>query len=34
MTASQLGLEPGPLGEAYLVPFGNAVTFIPGAIAG
>lgn len=30
MTASQLGLEPGPLGEAYLVPFGNAVTFIPG----
>ena len=30
MTASQLGLEPGPLGEAYLVPFGNQVTFIPG----
>ena len=30
MTASQLGLEPGPIGEAYLVPFGNAVTFIPG----
>lgn len=30
MTASQLGLEPGPLGEAYLVPFGNVVTFIPG----
>ena len=30
MTASQPGLEPGPLGEAYLVLFGNAVTFIPG----
>lgn len=30
MTCSQLGLEPGPLGEAYLVPFGNEVTFIPG----
>ncbi|MFZ1363091.1 MAG: recombinase RecT [Candidatus Nanopelagicales bacterium] len=30
MTSSQLGLEPGPLGEAYLVPFGNNVTFIPG----
>lgn len=30
MTASQLGLEPGPLGEAYLVPFGRQVTFIPG----
>lgn len=30
MTASQLGLEPGPLGEAYLVPFGNQVTFIAG----
>jgi recombination protein RecT len=30
MTASQLGLEPGPLGEAYLVPYGNKVTFIPG----
>lgn len=30
MTASQLGLEPGPLGEAYLVPFGNKVTFIAG----
>ena len=30
MTASQLGLEPGPLGEAYLVPFGRVVTFIPG----
>jgi recombination protein RecT len=30
MTASQLGLEPGPLGEAYLVPFGDKVTFIAG----
>lgn len=30
MTASQLGLEPGPLGEAYLVPFKGQVTFIPG----
>jgi recombination protein RecT len=30
MTASQLGLEPGPLGEAYLVPYGNIATFIPG----
>jgi len=30
MTASQLGLEPGPLGEAYLVPYGTTVTFIPG----
>lgn len=30
MTASQLGLEPGPLGLAYLVPYGNTCTFIPG----
>lgn len=30
MTCAQLGLEPGPLGEAYLVPYGNQVTFIPG----
>lgn len=30
MTASQLGLEPGALGEAYLVPYGNTATFIPG----
>lgn len=30
MTASQLGLEPGPLGESYFVPFGRDVTFIPG----
>lgn len=31
MTAAQLGLEPGPLGEAYLVPYGRSCTFIPGA---
>lgn len=30
LTASQLGLEPGPTGEAYLVPYGNQCTFIPG----
>lgn len=30
LTASQLGLEPGPLGEAYLVPYGKVCTFIPG----
>lgn len=30
MTCAQLGLEPGPLGEAYLVPYGDQVTFIPG----
>jgi len=30
MTAAQLGLEPGPLGEAYFVPYGQDVTFIPG----
>jgi len=30
LTASQLGLEPGPTGEAYLVPFGNVCTFVPG----
>lgn len=30
MTASQLGLEPGPLGFAYLVPYGNKCTFIVG----
>ena len=30
LTASQLGLEPGPTGEAYLVPYGNVCTFIPG----
>lgn len=30
LTASQLGLEPGPTGDAYLVPYGNVCTFIPG----
>lgn len=30
MTASQLGLEPGPLGEAYLVPYGTQCTLIIG----
>lgn len=31
MLSAQLGLEPGgPLGHAYLVPFGNEVTFIVG----
>jgi phage RecT family recombinase len=30
MTAAQLGLEPGPLGEAWLVPFKDQVTFIVG----
>jgi recombination protein RecT len=30
MTASQLGLEPGPTGDAYFVPYGNTCTFIPG----
>ena len=30
MTAAQCGLEPGPLGEAYLVPYGREVTFVPG----
>jgi len=30
LTSAQLGLEPGPLGEAYLVPYGNVCTFIPG----
>lgn len=30
LTASQLGLEPGPTGEAYLVPYGNVCTFVPG----
>lgn len=30
MTAAQLGLEPGPLGHAYLVPFKDEVTFIVG----
>jgi len=30
MTCAQLGLEPGPLGHAYLVPYGQNVTFIAG----
>jgi recombination protein RecT len=30
MLSAQLGLEPGPLGHAYLVPFGTQVQFIPG----
>ena len=30
MTCAQLGLEPGPLGHAYLVPYGREVTFIAG----
>lgn len=30
LTASQLGLEPGPMGDAYFVPFGTVCTFIPG----
>src|SRR4051812_25832397 len=30
MYAAQLGVEPGPLGHAYLVPFGKQVTFILG----
>lgn len=30
LTASQLGLEPGPTGESYLVPYGTVATFVPG----
>ncbi len=30
MTCAQLGLEPGPLGHAYFVPFKNEVTFMLG----
>lgn len=30
MTCAQLGLEPGPLGHAYFVPYKNEVTFILG----
>lgn len=30
MTCAQTGLEPGPLGHAYLVPYGDKVTFIAG----
>lgn len=31
MQAAALGLEPGPLGECYLVPYGRDCSFIPGA---
>lgn len=30
LTTAQLGLEPGPLGEAYLVPYGREATLIVG----
>lgn len=30
MTCAQTGLEPGPLGHAYIVRYGQAATFIPG----
>lgn len=30
MQAAQLGIEPGPLQQCYLVPYGNEVTFIVG----
>lgn len=31
MTCAQLGLEPNtPAGEAYLIPYGNVATFVPG----
>jgi recombination protein RecT len=30
MVATQLGLEPGPLGRAYLIPYGSECTFVPG----
>lgn len=31
MTCAQLGLEPNtPTGEAYLIPYGNVCTFVPG----
>lgn len=30
MTCAQVGLEPGPQGHAYLVPYGRKVTFIMG----
>ena len=30
MLSAQLGLEPGPLGHAYFVPYGQEVTFIVG----
>lgn len=30
VTASQLGLEPGVLGQCYLIPYGKQCTFVPG----
>lgn len=30
MLSAQLGLEPGPLGHSYFVPYGKQVQFIPG----
>lgn len=30
MTCSQLGVEPGPTGEAYLIPYGRECTFVLG----
>lgn len=30
MVATQLGLEIGPMGRAYLIPYGNEATFVPG----
>lgn len=30
MQAAQLGLEPGIMGQAYLIPYGDTCTFIPG----
>lgn len=30
MLAGQLGLEPGPLGHVYLIPYGKEVTFVLG----
>src|SRR5574343_362864 len=30
MTATQLGLEVGILGQAYLIPYKDQVTFVPG----
>lgn len=30
MTSAQLGLEPGTLGEAYLIPYKDVCTFVPG----
>src|SRR5687768_6563763 len=30
VVASQLGLEPGIAGQAYLIPYGNTCTLVPG----